>query len=194
MDEQRLDGSAAGEVTGLLRAWGNGDRGALDRLLPLVYQELRRLAHRELRRGGRNQTLSTTALVHEAYLRLVDQDRAQLAGRRHFLNVAAQAMRRVIVDAARRRAAAKRGGGKPELALDEVPEIGFLEAPDLLALDEALTALEAFDPDLGRLVELRYFAGLTLEETADVLGTSTTTAWREWQAARTWLFDRLTPR
>lgn len=197
MSDSDQRGAGAGEVTGLLLAWGEGDRAALDRLLPLVYAELRSLAHRELRGERPGHTLSTTALVHEAYLRLVDQGRARLAGRRHFLAVAGKMMRRVLVDEARKRGAQKRGGGAPHLALDEamaIPEVPQFGAPldgELLALDEALSALEEFDPGLCQVVELRYFAGLTLEETATVLGVATTTAWRDWHSARAWLYARL---
>jgi RNA polymerase sigma factor (TIGR02999 family) len=184
--------SAYGDVTGLLSSWANGDRAALDRLMPLVYDELRRLAHRELRREGADATLVTTALVHEAYLRLVDQKRARVESRAHFLNVAAQMMRRVVIDAARRRHTAKRGSGAPKFSLDEVPEPSIDPGnPDLLDLDDALVKLEGFDPKLCHLVELRYFAGLTLEETAGVLGVSTTAAWRDWNTARAWLYNEL---
>ena len=181
-----------GDVPGLLASWAGGDRGALDRLMPIVYDELRRLAHRELRREGPDATLVTTALVHEAYLRLVDQARTRLETRAHFLNVAAQMMRRVIVDAARKRRAGKRGSGMPRFSLDEVPEPRIDPASsDLLDLDDALSKLEAFDPKLCRLVELRYFAGLTLEEAAAALGTSTTAAWRDWNTARAWLYNEM---
>ena len=194
MSDSERGGTTAEEVTGLLLAWGEGDRAALDRLLPLVYDELRQLAHRELRGERPGHTLSTTALVHEAYLRLVDQGRARLESRRHFLSVAARMMRRVLVDEARKRRAQKRGGGAVHLPIEEATEVVTSPDTELLALDDALTALEAFDPGLGRLVELRYFAGLTLEETATVLGVSTTTAWRDWQVARAWLYARLAER
>src|SRR5262249_46441233 len=154
-----------------------GDRSALDQLLLLVYDELRRLAHRDLAREQANATLVTTALVHKAYLRLVDQTRARFDTRAHFLNVAAQVIRRVLVDEARKRHAGKRGGGAPRVSLDEVPEPAIDPNGELLDLDEALTRLETFDPKLSRVVELRYFVGLTLEETAEALGTSTTSAW-----------------
>jgi RNA polymerase sigma factor (TIGR02999 family) len=175
----------------LLVSWGEGRRDALDQLIPLVYEELRRLAHRELRRERRGRTIGTTALVHEAYLRLVDQSRARLESRGHFLNLAAQMMRRVLVDEARKRSAGKRGAGSPRMSLEDAPEPSVAPDEDLLALDEALSRLEGFDPKLSRLVELRCFAGLTLEQAADVLGTSTTTAWRDWNTARAWLYDVL---
>lgn len=183
---------STGDVTGLLASWANGDRDALDRLMPIVYDELRRLAHRELRREGPDATLATTALVHEAYLRLVDQTRTRLETRAHFLNVAAQMMRRVVIDAARKRRTGKRGSGAPRISLDDAPEPRIDPASsDLLDLDDALTKLEGFDPKLSRLVELRYFAGLTLEEAAEALGTSTTAAWRDWNTARAWLYNEL---
>ena len=184
-----------GDVTALLVSWADGDRRALDELLPLVYDELRRLAHRELRPEGPDATLVTTALVHEAYLRLVDQKRARVESRAHFLNVAAQMMRRVVIDAARKRRAGKRGSGAPRISLDDVAEPRIDPASsDLLDLDEALTKLEQFDPKLSRLVELRYFGGLTLEETAAILETSTTAAWRSWNTAKAWLYNELSGR
>lgn len=187
--------SSAGDVTTLLAAWAAGDRHALDRLMPLVYDELRRLAHRELRGERAEATLVTTALVHEAYLRLVDQKRMRVETRAHFLNIAAQMMRRVVVDAARKRRATKRGSGRPGLSLDEVAEPRIdPNNTDLLDLDDALLKLEGFDPKLSRLVELRYFGGLTLEEAAEVLGTSTTAAWRDWNTARAWLYSELSGR
>jgi RNA polymerase sigma-70 factor, ECF subfamily len=183
-----------GDVTGLLASWAAGDRGALDRLIPLVYEELRRLAHRELRREDPNATLVTAALVHEAYLRLVDQSRARLESRAHFLNVAAQMMRRVLVDAARKRRAGKRGSTAPRVPLDDVNQPRVEPDDNLMELDEALTRLEAFDPHLSRVVDLRYFGGLTLDETAKILDVSTTSAWRDWNTARAWLYDEMTRR
>jgi len=191
MSEKPNGERTSGEVTALLEAWGRGDREALDRLVPIVYGELRRLAHRELRRESPGRTLTTTALVHEAYLRLVGQDRARLTDRRHFLNLAAQMMRRVLVDEARKRGAAKRGAGAPTISLDEAPEPGREPDAEILALDEALGRLESLDPGLSRVVELRYFAGLTFEEAGDVLGVSTVTAWRNWNTARAWLYEAL---
>jgi RNA polymerase sigma factor (TIGR02999 family) len=161
--------------------------------MPLVYDELRRLAHRQLRREQPGRTLGTTALVHEAYLRLVDQRRARLTSRLHFLNVAAQMMRRVLVDEARRRGAGKRGAGAPRVSLEDAPEPGSDPSAGLLVLDldAALTRLADVDARLVRLVELRYFAGLTLEETAEALGTSIASAWRDWSMARAWLYAEL---
>jgi RNA polymerase sigma factor (TIGR02999 family) len=183
--------SPRGDVTELLVAWGEGNREALDRLMVLVYDALRRLAHRELRRERPGGTIGTTALVHEAYLRLVDQSRARLESRAHFFSLAARMMRRVLVDEARKRQAAKRGSGVPPLPLSEVPEPSVAPEGGLVALDQALTRLEAFDEHLSRVVELRYFGGLTFEETAEVLGISTTSAWRDWNTARAWLHDAL---
>jgi len=182
---------SAPDVTACLLAWGEGRREALDQLMPLVYDELHRLAHRELRRERPGRTLATTGLVHEAYLRLVDQNRARVESRAHFLNLAAQTMRRVLVDEARKRGAQKRGQGAVGFSLDEVPEPSVEPDGGLVALDEALERLETVDPRLSRLVELRYFAGLTLEEAAHVLGTSTTGAWRDWNTARAWLYAAL---
>lgn len=180
-----------GDVTALLISWGEGDRRALDDLIPLVYGELRRLAHRQLQNEHANATIATTALVHEAYLRLVDQNRARVDSRGHFLNIAAQMMRRVLVDAARRRHANKRGSGVAAVSLEDAPEPRIEPDDRLLDLDEALTRLEALDPQLSRVVELRYFGGLTLEETGELMGTSTTAVWRDWNTARAWLLSEL---
>jgi RNA polymerase sigma factor (TIGR02999 family) len=178
-------------VTALLIDWSNGDKGALDRLMPLVYEELRHIAKRHLRSEDPDLTLQSTALVHEAYLRLVDQNRVQWQNRLHFFGVAAQLIRRILLDHARRRNAAKRGGAATRLALDE----GMLASRhidlDLVALDEALNGLAELDPQQARIVELRFFAGLTLAETADTLGISTATVQRDWVTAKAWLFDRL---
>jgi RNA polymerase sigma factor (TIGR02999 family) len=177
----------------LLQAWGDGERAALDRLMPLVYRELRRVAHRQLRDERRDATIATTALVNEVYLRLVDQTRARLESRHHFLNVAAQMMRRILVDEARRRTAGKRGRGAVRLSLDEVAEPAVEPDESLIALDEALSALAEVEPRLSRLVELRYFAGLPLEEAADALQISRSTAARDWRAARAFLYNAMSP-
>jgi|SRR5687767_13529627 len=179
------------EVTALLQAWSEGDRAALDRLVPLVYEELRVLARRALRGGRPGQTLQTTALVHEAYLRLVDQKRTQWQNRGHFMAIAAQAMRRVLVDHARRRAAAKRGGGDVRVTLGDVANGDAGKDVEVLAVDQALRELEKVDLQLARLVELRFFAGLSVAETAEVLQVSRATVGREWSAARAWLFREL---
>jgi RNA polymerase sigma factor (TIGR02999 family) len=176
----------ADEVTALLEAWGGGDRSAFERLVPLVYGELRRIAARARRREPPGQTLQTTALVHEAYLRLVNQERAQFRSRAQFFAVAAQAMRRILVDQARRRSAGKRGGERP-LQLAEEFDLPVSADAEILAVDGAVRALEAVDADLARLVELRFFGGLTVDETATALGVSPATVGREWSVARAWL-------
>ena len=182
------------DVTGLLIAWSEGDGAALDALLPVVYAELRRQARRALRREAPGHTLQPTALVHEAYLKLVEQRPSRWQGRSQFYGVAARCMRQVLVDAARTRRAAKRGGGAQAIRLCDAEELAATPAPegetigdDVLALDEALTRLAALDPDQARLVELRYFAGLTLDDTAATLGVSPATVSREWTVARRWL-------
>ena len=189
-------GSAASsaDVTGLLIAWSKGDRAALDALLPVVYAELRRQARRALRREAAGHTLQPTALVHEAYLKLVDQPPDRWQGRAQFFGVAARCMRQVLVDAARTRRAAKRGGGARPITLGDAESLiaapsgaGEAAGDDVLALDEALTRLAALDPDQARIVELRYFAGLTIDDTAATLGISPATVSREWTVARRWL-------
>jgi RNA polymerase sigma factor (TIGR02999 family) len=174
-------------VTGLLQAWGGGDATALDRLVPIVYEELRRQAQRYLRRETPGHTLQTTALVHEAYLRLVDQRQARWQNRAQFFGVAAQLMRRILVDHARQRQAAKRGGSAIQVPLDEGAVAGPESDVDLVALDDALTRLAALDPQQARVVELRYFTGLGIEEAAEALGISPATVKREWAMARAWL-------
>jgi len=181
------------EVTRLLAAWGQGDQAALQSLMPLVYDELRRLADSYLRRERGGHTLQATALVHEAFLRLVGHP-PQPENRAHFFGIAAQVMRQVLVDYARAHATAKRGGEWQRISLTAAAQADAaapLPEVELLALDEALTRLAEFDPALGRLVELRYFADLTVEETAQVLGLSPATIKREWQTARTWLSREL---
>ncbi len=168
-----------------------GRSRALDELLPLVYQELKRLASRYLRRERSNHTLQSTALVHEAFLRLIDQDRIQWQNRAHFFGVAAQMIRRILVDYARAQKSAKRGAGAPRLSLDEALAAGASPDLDLVALDEALGKLAAIDPEQERIVELRYFAGLSIEETAEVVGISPATVKREWAMAKAWLYQNL---
>jgi RNA polymerase sigma factor (TIGR02999 family) len=175
-------------VTELLRAWGQGDREAGERLLPLVYQELRRQAARYLRRERRDHTLPATALVHEAYLRLVGEQ-APWADRAHFFGVAARVMRQVLVDHARRHGAAKRGGHWTRLPLDGMgaDPPARERGVDVVVLDQALDELAALDPGKARVVELRFFGGLNIEETAETLGISTSTVTRQWRMARAWL-------
>lgn len=175
------------EVTALLKEWGAGDRGALERLMPLVYDELRRLAASQLRAERGNHTLQPTALVHEAYLRLVGQRSVSWANRAHFFGIAAQMMRRVLVDHARKRQAAKRNPGTVHVDLAASAEGKADRAPELLALDDALTELEKLDPRQAKVVELRFFGGLSVEETAEVAGISTATVKREWKTARAFL-------
>lgn len=176
------------EVTALLREWSAGDRGALERLMPLVYEELRKLAASHLKSERGNHTLQPTALVHEAYLRLVGQRSVSWASRAHFYGIAARMMRRVLVDHARKRQAAKRSPGTLFLDLAEEAAAPSPERmPELLVLDRALTELERLDPRQARVVELRFFAGLSVEETAEVAGISTATVKREWKTARAFL-------
>ena len=174
------------EVTRMLADLDRGDPAALARLLPLVYDELRHLADSFLRRERAGHTLQPTALVHEAYLRLVDQP-LRLENRAHFFGVAAQAMRCILVDHARARLAAKRGGGGQRLALEDAAGLSDERELDLVALDDALRSLSALDPQQSRVVELRFFGGLTIEETAAVLRVSPATVKRDWQTARAWL-------
>jgi RNA polymerase sigma factor (TIGR02999 family) len=174
-------------VTVLLAAWGRGDPTALDQLLPLVYEELRRIAGRQLRRERVNHTLQPTALVHEVYMRLVDQRQVDWQDRAHFLGVAAQTMRRILVDHVRRRDASKRGDGVQCVSIDDAKELTGARDMPLLTLDHALRRLETIDPELGRIVELRAFGGLTIEEAAHVLKVSPSTAKRDWRTAKAWL-------
>jgi RNA polymerase sigma factor (TIGR02999 family) len=184
------DGS--GSVSNLLRAWGRGDAQAGDDLLPLVYRELRRRAAGYLRDERRDHTLQPTALVHEAYIRLVGQERVTWQNRAHFFGMAAQMMRRILVDHARAHRAAKRPRTAFKVAMDD--RLGATQPRDfdLLALDEALTDLTKMDERMGRIVELRYFGGLSEQEVAEVLSMSRSTVTREWQTARTWLYRRMT--
>jgi RNA polymerase sigma factor (TIGR02999 family) len=179
------------DVTAMLDAWSRGDVHALDRLLPLVYAELRQIAARRLRGERAGHTLQPTALVHEAYLRLVEQRNVDWQDRAHFYGVAAQVMRRVLVDHARRHAARKRGDGAHRVPLEDVVQV--LAAPDtsVLGLDQALTRLEQVDPSLAQIVELRAFGGMTIEEAAHVLKVSPSTAKREWRTAKAWLTREL---
>ncbi len=182
-----MESPRPGEVTRLLLEWKGGDAAALDRLLPLVYAELRRIAARHLRHERPGHTLQPTALVHEAYLRLVSAPELEWQDRAHFFGVAARLMRQILVDHARARQRAKRGGEVRKVSLDEAPEARVTADVDLLALDEALGRLADLDPQQSRVVELRYFGGLTTEETAEVVGVSPATVKREWTLAKAWL-------
>ena len=179
------------EITLLLKAWGAGDHSALNRLTPLVYDELRRMARRYMRRERAGNTLRTTALINEAYLRLVDAQSAGWQDRAHFFAVSAQLMRRILVDAARARGSAKRGGlairvdHSTAFNLDEIPDAG--RSAELVSLDDALNALAEIDPRKARVIELRFFGGLSVEETAGVLGLSPQSVLRDWKLARVWL-------
>jgi RNA polymerase sigma factor (TIGR02999 family) len=188
------DPSRVHEVTGLLLSWRQGDAAALDRLVPLVYEELRRVARGHLRREPPGHTLQATALVHEVFLRLVDADRMTPTSRTHFFAISARLMRRILVDHARRKRADKRGGGATVISLDEVTPAAQTSSVDVLALDEALDALSSFDARQCRVVEMRFFAGLNIPETADALGVSTATVEREWAMAKAWLHQRLSAR
>jgi RNA polymerase sigma-70 factor (ECF subfamily) len=178
-------------VTKLLVQWSKGDHGALEALVPLVYEELRRLARYYLRQEKQNHTLSSTALVHEAYLRLVSQKEVTWQSRAHFFGVASQMMRRILVDHARRHAYAKRGGGALTLALEEAVATPQRREVDLVALDDALDTLAKLDERQSRMVELRFFGGLSIEETSEVLGISAPTVKREWASARAWLYREI---
>ncbi len=182
------------DVTGLLLSWRQGDAAALDRLVPLVYDELRRVAGRRLRHENQRHALQPTALVHEVYLRLVDVDRLTLKNRAHFFAVAGRLMRQILVDHARRQHADKRGGGVTLMSLDDVSPATQPPSVDVLALDQALEALAGIDARQCRVVELRFFAGLNIDEAADALEISPATVEREWALAKAWLYRRLSPR
>ena len=179
------------EITNLLCAWGDGDESARDRLMPLVYDELKRLAHQHMQREKPGHVLQTTALVHEAYVRLIDQSQLHFENRGHFFGIAARLMRQILVDDARRRKVAKRGGGAVAVALDDVPNLAEQQAANVLALDEALTTLAQKDPRQSEIVELRFFGGLSIEETAEVLKVSPGTVMRDWTFARAWLKNEM---
>jgi RNA polymerase sigma factor (TIGR02999 family) len=196
MDRQTLGSTASGEITGLLAAARQGDGEATHRLMTLVYDELRSMARRQLRHWRQGQTITTTALVHEAYLKLVDHGGATWEDRSHFFSVASLAMRHILVDSARRRVSKKRGGEDVRIPLDELRLGGEAldaeaRAVEVLAIDRALRSLSALNARLSQLVELRFFAGLTEEETAEVMGTSERTVRRDWRKARAFLFQAL---
>ena len=175
------------EVSQLLQDWSNGDQAALDKVMPIVYQELHRLAHHYMRKERAGHTLQTTALVNEAYLRLADYKKMRWQSRSHFFAVAAQVMRRILVEQARNKNFAKRGGGAQRISLDETAIVSAGRSAEVIAVDEALTDLESWDPRKGKIVELRFFGGLSIEETAEVLRVSPTTVQREWRSAKAWL-------
>lgn len=182
------------QVTQLLVAWSNGDESALDRLIPLVDEELRRLAHRYISGESAGHTLQTTGLVNEAYIRLVDSSHVQWQNRAHFFAVSAQLMRHILVDYARARRSKKRGGGLVQVSLADALPISPARDPDLVALDEALSALAAIDHRNSRVIELRFFGGLSVEETAEVLEVSPDTVMRDWRLAKSWLLRELSTR
>lgn len=179
------------DVTTLLIDWSNGDRSALDRLMPLVYDQLRHMAARYMHQENPGHTLQSTALVHEAYFKLIDQDRVQWRNRAQFFGVAAQMLRRILVDHARTAKAQKRGGVAQKLSLDEAMDTPGMRELDLIALDDALVALAEIDPQQSRVIEMRFFAGLTVEETAEALDISPATVKRDWVTAKAWLFREL---
>ena len=179
------------DITQLLRDWGRGEKSALDRLMPVVYNELRRIARNFMRRQNPGHTLQTTALVNEAFLNLVDSSRVNWQSRTHFFAIAAQLMRRVLVDAARRRNSRKRGGDHLRVTFDDGVDIGSESNTDLVALDEALTRLFELNPRHGRIVELKYFGGLTEEQISHMLDISERTVRRDWTLAKAWLFREL---
>lgn len=179
------------QATELLRAWGQGDESARDRLMPLVYDELHRLARRYMRQERPDHTLQPTALVNEAYLRLIDVNRIEWRNRTHFLALAAQTMRRILVESARNRRRQKRGGGAVRENIDDIGELPRPEERDVVALNDALNQLAAFDERMSQVVELRFFGGLTVDETANVLNMSPETVMRDWKTAKAWLLREL---
>jgi RNA polymerase sigma-70 factor (ECF subfamily) len=187
-----IDATSRATITQLLIGYSKGDRSALDEMLPLVYNELKRLASYYLNRERQGHTLQTTALVHEAYLRLVDQQQVNWKNRSQFLGIAAEMMRRILVNHARDRAVQKRGGDAKRVSLSIVGESGDQPDIDLIALDQALNQLSELDARKARIVELKFFGGMTTEETAEVLGISTATVEREWNHSRAWLYRAIT--
>ena len=180
------------QITQLLAEWSDGNQSALDKLYPLVYEELHRLARRYMSRERKGHTLQTTALINEAYVRLVDQRNVHWANRSHFFAISAQIMRRILIDHARRHAYAKRGGGAQQVSLEEVAVVAREQSSEILRLDEALKILAKMDPRRCHVVELRYFGGLSNEEIAGVLKVSENTVTRDWNLARAWLHQQLT--
>ena len=182
-----MTSSSPSEVTQLLLDWSNGDKAALDKLMPLVYKELRRLAHHYMRRERPGHTLQTTAIVNEAYLGLIDQRNVQWQNRAHFFGIAAHLMRRILAEYARSRRYAKRGGGAHRVSLDEAMTVSEERASEMVAVDDALTTLAEIDQRKSQIVEMRFFGGLSIEETAEVLGVSPGTVMRDWTLAKAWL-------
>ena len=187
-----MDETSPNQITEQLIAWSKGDEAALERLIPAVYQELRRMADHYLRGEDSGHSLQPTALVHEAYLRLIDQTKVEWQNRAHFFGVAAQMMRRILIDHAKAKHRVKRGGTAVKVMLDENANFTQERASELLALDDALQRLARMDERKSRIVELRYFGGLTVEETAQVLGISDKTVMRDWNLAKAWLYRELT--
>jgi RNA polymerase sigma factor (TIGR02999 family) len=191
MSEPSREGSSPSHVTDLLVAWSGGDQQALEKLMPLVHGELRRLARKQMAGEREGHTLQTTALINEAYLRLIDLTRVRWQDRAHFLAISARLMRRILVDHARTRQYAKRGGGAAKVSFDEALEVSSDARPDLVALDDALQALAAVDSRKSQVVEMRFFGGLSVEETAQALGVSPETVMRDWRLAKVWLLREL---
>jgi RNA polymerase sigma-70 factor (ECF subfamily) len=183
--------SSTHEVTQLLIEWSNGDKAALDKLMPLIHEELQRLAHHYMSRERPGHTLQTTALIDEAYLRLINRKDVHWQNRAHFFAIAAQVMRSILVDHARSHAYAKRGGGARKIAFEDAMLVTQERAAEVVALDDALKALASFDPQQSRIVELRFFGGLTIEETAEAMGLSPATIKREWTSAKAWLYHEV---
>jgi RNA polymerase sigma-70 factor, ECF subfamily len=186
-----MAGTQSAEITQLLHAWADGDPAALDRLTPRIYRELRRIAGNCMRDERQGRSLQATALVHEAYLRLVDVKNVDWEHRAHFFAVSARIMRRILRDAARKRAAGKRGGEAVRVNLDEIPDLGAVRGREMIALDDALKRLAEFDSRKAQVIELRFFGGLSVEETAAVLRVSSETVMRDWKLARAWLMNEL---
>jgi len=180
------------QITNLLLEWSEGDHAALERMTPLVYGELHRLAHRHMNRERAGHTLQTSALVNEAFLRLVDQRNVKWNNRAHFFGIAAQMMRRILVDYARSHLYAKRGAGAIHVSLDHAKLVSNSPTAEVTALDEALTKLESIDPQQARVVELRFFGGLTIKETSEVMGISVDMVKREWSTAKAWMYREMT--
>ncbi|HEY1341487.1 MAG TPA: sigma-70 family RNA polymerase sigma factor [Bryobacteraceae bacterium] len=186
-----MESKGSAEITRLLRAWGSGDRTALDQLTPAIYEELRRRAHNYMKNERPGHTLQTTALVHEAWMRLADSPSADWKDRAHFFAIAAQIMRHILVDGARSRRREKRGGSSERIDLDRVAEVSPARDRELVAIDDALHALSAMDPRKAKVVELRFFGGLTAAESAEILSVSEDTVLRDWRLARAWLLREI---